>query len=560
MSPEITVLMPVYNGEKYLRESIESILNQTFTKFEFLIINDGSTDASREIILSYDDPRITLVDNIENMGLSQSLNTGIHRARGEYIARQDADDVSHPERLEKEVQFLSNKLGHAVVGCCINIIDKKSRIKGSLHKPLSNDSIHDTLKRNNCIAHGSVLMRKRCLFEVDLYDESLDAAQDYDLFMRLSEKFKLANLPDLLYCWRNQSGNVSAKNRQLQNLCVKIAQDKSWRRKRGTFENLNSKETNPTSNPKPLFSLLMANYNNADFIREAIQSVIDQKFKDWELIIVDDFSEDISVQIIMEFLDNKRIRFTRNKQNIGYIATLEKLISMSNANVFGILDSDDVLFSDAIEIMFDAHRKNSGCGLIHSQFMFCDKDLKPISLGFSKTIPRGSSNLKDSHTCAFRTFKREFFNRTEGFDEKILYAEDWDIVFKMEEVAPVLFVDRILYKHRICPNSQSNDPLKKRIGHLSYSLAKYKAYQRRAGTGIPTLSRNAMSIELFKAFVLSLGLYKWMEARVCFKEAVKLNPFLLLSLFGYSFGKTVLKVKRHFDPNYQSPFPAFSRP
>jgi glycosyltransferase involved in cell wall biosynthesis len=560
MSPEVTVLMSVYNGELFLRESIESILNQTFNDFEYLIINDGSTDSSKDIIESYNDSRIVLYNNEKNRGLTKSLNIGIHRARGVYIARQDADDVSHPERLGKEVQFLSGKPQYAAVGCCINIIDKKSRIKGSIHKPISNDVIHDILKRNNCIAHGSVLIKKRCLFEVDLYDESLGAAQDYDLFMRLSEKYKLANLPDLLYSWRNQSGNVSAKNRQLQNLCVKIAQDKSWRRKRGTFENLNSKETNPTSNPKPLFSLLMANYNNADFIREAIQSVIDQKFKDWELIIVDDFSEDISVQIIMEFLDNKRIRFTRNKQNIGYIATLEKLISMSNANVFGILDSDDVLFSDAIEIMFDAHRKNSGCGLIHSQFMFCDKDLKPISLGFSKTIPRGSSNLKDSHTCAFRTFKREFFNRTEGFDEKILYAEDWDIVFKMEEVAPVLFVDMVLYKHRICPNSQSNDPLKKRIGHLSYSLAKYKAYQRRAGTGIPTLSRNAMSIELFKAFVLSLGLYKWMEARVCFKEAVKLNPFLLLSLFGYSFGKTVLKVKRHFDPNYQSPFPAFSRP
>jgi glycosyltransferase involved in cell wall biosynthesis len=191
----------------------------------------------------------------------------------------------------------------------------------------------------------------------------------------------------------------------------------------------------------------MANYNNADFVREAIQSVIDQTFKDWELIIIDDFSEDKSVQIISEFLDNNRIRFTRNKQNIGYIATLEKLIRMSNANVFGILDSDDVLFRDSLEIMFETHNKYPDCGLIHSQFMFCDKDLKPISLGFSQMIPKGSSNLINSHSCAFRTYKKEFFNRTEGFDEKILYAEDWDMVFKVEEVAPILFVDRILYKH-----------------------------------------------------------------------------------------------------------------
>ena len=106
MTPEVTVLMSVFNGEKYLRESIDSILNQTFSDFEFLIINDGSTDSSRKIILSYDDSRIILVDNNENSGLSKSLNIGIHRGQGEYIARQDADDVSHPKRLEKELQFL----------------------------------------------------------------------------------------------------------------------------------------------------------------------------------------------------------------------------------------------------------------------------------------------------------------------------------------------------------------------------------------------------------------------------------------------------------------------
>ena len=559
MPLEVTVLMSVYNGEKYLQESIESILNQTFSDFEFLIINDGSTDSSRDIILSYFDNRIKLIDNKENIGLSKSLNIGIHRAKGKYIARQDADDISHLERLEKEIHFLSSKPGYAAVGCSINIIDKKSKIKGSIQKPISNESIHNTLKQNNCIAHGSVLMKKRCLFEVDLYDESLGAAQDYDLFMRLSEKYKLANLPDLLYCWRNLKSNVSNRNRQLQNLCVKISQDKSWRRKYSTFKDLNTRSTNSPSYPKPLFSVLMANYNNENYVREAIQSVIDQTFKNWELIIVDDFSEDKSVQIISEFLDNNRIHFTRNKQNIGYIATLEKLIRMSNANVFGILDSDDVLFRDSLEIMYNKHNKYPDFGLIHSQFMFCDIDLKPISLGFSQMIPKGSSNLINSHSCAFRTYKKDFFNRTEGFDEKILYAEDWDMVFKMEEVAPILFVDRILYKHRIRQNSQSNDPLKKRIGHLSYNLAKYKAYQRRAGTGIPNLSRNAMSIELFIAFVLSLRLSKWMEARVYFTDAVKLNPLLFISLFCYSLKKALIRTKRYFDSNYLSPFPIFTR-
>src|SRR3990170_6306785 len=105
MNPEITVLMSVYNGERFLREAIESILNQTYRDFEFLIINDGSTDSSREIILSYNDPRIRLIDNELNIGLTRSLNKGLRLARGKYIARQDADDISFRKRLEKQVAF-----------------------------------------------------------------------------------------------------------------------------------------------------------------------------------------------------------------------------------------------------------------------------------------------------------------------------------------------------------------------------------------------------------------------------------------------------------------------
>ncbi|MBN2301281.1 MAG: glycosyltransferase family 2 protein, partial [Lentisphaerae bacterium] len=96
--PKITVLMAVYNGERYVREAINSILGQTFADFEFLIINDGSTDHSRELISSYHDPRLRLIDNDHNLGLTKSLNRGIAAARGEYLARMDADDVSVPER------------------------------------------------------------------------------------------------------------------------------------------------------------------------------------------------------------------------------------------------------------------------------------------------------------------------------------------------------------------------------------------------------------------------------------------------------------------------------
>ena len=115
MNPKVTVLMPVYNCEKYLRESIESILNQTFKDFEFLIINDGSSDKSAEIVESYNDNRINFVQNEKNIGLAASLNRGLDIAKGEYIARMDADDISLPERLEKQVRFMET---NPQIGIC----------------------------------------------------------------------------------------------------------------------------------------------------------------------------------------------------------------------------------------------------------------------------------------------------------------------------------------------------------------------------------------------------------------------------------------------------------
>jgi glycosyltransferase involved in cell wall biosynthesis len=116
LSPKVTVLMSVYNGEEHLREAIDSILNQTYKNFEFLIIDDGSTDGSVNIIRSYLDPRIRLIKNKKNIGITRSLNKGLKLARGEYIARMDDDDIAFPERLEKQVRFLNEHVNVGLVG------------------------------------------------------------------------------------------------------------------------------------------------------------------------------------------------------------------------------------------------------------------------------------------------------------------------------------------------------------------------------------------------------------------------------------------------------------
>ena len=308
---------------------------------------------------------------------------------------------------------------------------------------------------------------------------------------------------------------------------------------------------------KPKFSVLMANYNNIMYVGKAIESVLSQTFEKWELVIIDDASTDGSIEMMGNYLHDKRICLRVNKANVGYIKTLNRLVNESHANIFGILDSDDALTPDALAIMYEEHFQNPDCGLIYSQFLYCDTELKPIKKGFCKQVPESATNLQNTYTSHFKTFKKEMFNLTEGFDNNIIYAEDWDIVFKMEEVAPVLFVDRVLYKHRVRTDSQSNDPLKKRIGHLSYISAEHNAYIRRMLTDIPTLSRHAMSVELFRASVLSLRLFQWYKVRHYFTEAFKLNPFLFLSIVGYSIVKIMVRVKRYYNPHYKSPFPVF---
>lgn len=206
--------MSVYNGEKYLSEAIESILHQIFSDFEFLIINDGSTDRSVEIIKQYNDPRILLVHNPTNVGLAVSLNKGIDLAQGQYIARMDSDDISHPERLKKQVEFMDT---HSEIGICgtwtESINELKPEHSGRIWKgPISNDEIKVSLIFESALAHPSVIIRKSRFAEHNLsYNSSFVTAQDFDLWHQCSEHFALANLPEVLLKYRITSSSISRR-------------------------------------------------------------------------------------------------------------------------------------------------------------------------------------------------------------------------------------------------------------------------------------------------------------------------------------------------------------
>jgi len=215
--PKVTVLMSVYNGAKYIREAIDSILNQTFKDFEFLIIDDGSTDSSAEIIRSYSDPRIRLIQNEKNIGLTRSLNNCVKLARGEYIARQDADDISFPHRLERQVRFLDEHENVGVVSSSIVKINEGGEEIGTWRLSTDNDVIKQNLMRDiNQFSHPSSMFRKKCAERVGAYREQLKASEDYDLWLRIAEEFEVSNIKEPLCKYRVRPDSISIKNKTQQ--------------------------------------------------------------------------------------------------------------------------------------------------------------------------------------------------------------------------------------------------------------------------------------------------------------------------------------------------------
>lgn len=208
-NPKISVIMSVYNGEKYLREAIDSILNQTFPDFEFLIVNDASTDSSLKIIQSYDDKRIRLIENDKNIGLTKSLNKAIKQSQGEYIARQDADDISLLNRFEEQLRYLEQHPEVALLGTSVYQIDERGRTLGRIIVPAKPGR---SLFKENQFNHGSTIFKREAVDRLGGYNELLRYSQDYELWLRMAKYYEVSNLTQALYKLRFHEEAVSLKH------------------------------------------------------------------------------------------------------------------------------------------------------------------------------------------------------------------------------------------------------------------------------------------------------------------------------------------------------------
>jgi GT2 family glycosyltransferase len=221
--PRVTVVLPIYNAEPFLADAIGSILTQSFRDFELIAIDDSS-DTSGQILdrFARADNRVRALHQL-NAGMVAALNRGLDLARGEFIARMDADDVCHPERFARQVAFLDAHPDMAVVGCAVTLIDEAGNRIREVEYPSTPEAIAAFLENGSPLAHPSVMMRRAAVLAVGGYREAYRNAEDYDLWLRMAERYRMANLPEHLLFYRQHETKGSFTHAVEQRFATRIA-------------------------------------------------------------------------------------------------------------------------------------------------------------------------------------------------------------------------------------------------------------------------------------------------------------------------------------------------
>jgi glycosyltransferase involved in cell wall biosynthesis len=321
--PEISTIMAVYNSEKFLSEAIESILNQTFKDFEFIIINDCSTDNSLKIIKEYQkkDNRIILINNKKNVGLTKSLNIGLKEAKGKYIARMDADDISFFERFQVQYDFLEKNKDINLLGAGIIMISSDGREIVKVYGINNQRKLYNRLEKKNCLNHPVIMFRNEGYF----YREKFIYAQDYDLYLRLLSRNKnIFCLEKPLLKYRINPEAISFSKRIKQTLFSKKANEFYFERVRKDSDSYNSffpqdilnMKKNKLNRQSNLKSEIKANF--ALFNMKKVRQISNIYFKDYGI------SDRIFIYYLCSFLGRRLTKLIYKVLPIGVLRKMNE--------------------------------------------------------------------------------------------------------------------------------------------------------------------------------------------------------------------------------------------
>lgn len=290
----------------------------------------------------------------------------------------------------------------------------------------------------------------------------------------------------------------------------------------------NAQTASVTANSRPSIGFLCSNYNNGLYLRQCIDSLLNQDSPHWMLYIRDDGSTDDSQSLIQEYSD-PRIVAEVDPQNRGLIQSHLRLMQLAKTKYIAILDPDDALQPGAVSHMLSEWRLHPTAAIIYSNFLLCDENLVPLCEGWSRPLKEGESNLTNQSIGHLRSFSRTAYDATTGFDLRYLYAEDFDLLYRLEEVGEVVYVNRTLYRYRQLPNSHSHHPVKKALGLLNRIESQYDAFRRRLRNpcGRANLSTYRMELLLVKGVGYAIVHLQWKQAARLAYGACKI-PFLLV--------------------------------
>ncbi len=472
--PKVSVVLSTYNDGHYLPIAMDSILKQTFQDFEFIIVDDASTDGTADILSKVDDPRIKIFRNSQNLGLTKSLNLGIRHARGKYIARMDADDISLPHRLETQVNFLDKNAEYALIGSSYYRMDEKGEINSLLRVLEDDRSIKAGLKRQNWFAHGSVMMRRDAFQQVGGYDERFKFAQDYDLWLRMAKVYKVANIGEPLYCWRFTESSItkvrSAEQQYYANLAISEAEKRE------------AAEICPKL-ADPMVSVIVPTYNRPEMLVRTVRSILNQTYPNVEIIVVNDAGVD--VESVVTSLDQKgNITYVKHERNRGLAAARNTGIRLARGKYIAYLDDDDLFYPEHIETLV-GFLESSGGGIAYTDAFrayqikkgetyqvvkrdvpfSCDFDAKEILV--CNSIPV---------LCVMH--EKSCLDQVGLFDESLTTHEDWDLWIRMSRKFKFHHIQKVTceYSYREDGTTMSSGRRGDFLKTLKVIYEKYREY------------------------------------------------------------------------------------
>jgi GT2 family glycosyltransferase/pyruvate-formate lyase-activating enzyme len=437
--PKISVVMATYNDGLYLQMAVESILKQTFQDFELIIVDDGSTDATPDILSKVEDPRVRVFRNSQNLGLTKSLNIGVRHARGRYIARMDADDISLPHRLETQVNFLEKNREYGLIGSSYYKMDETGEIHSLIHVLEDDRSLQAGLKKQNWFGHGSVMMRKDAFQQVGGYDERFRFAQDYDLWLRMAKFYKVANSGEPLYCWRFTESSISKTRAEEQKYFANLALFEAEKR---------DKEEISFQTTGPMVSIVVPTHNRPEMLVEAVQSILNQTYPHVEIVVVNDAG--VNVESVLSSLNKKgNIVYVKHDRNRGLAAARNTGIRLARGKYIAYLDDDDLYYPNHLEALVhflegsdhkvaytDAYRahqqKENGVYVVVKRDVPYSFDFDYDRILVDNFVP--VLCFMHEKTC---------LDEVGCFDEELTTQEDWDLWIRLSRKFKIAHIPKI---------------------------------------------------------------------------------------------------------------------